>query len=104
MTDLALATARSVAASWQEEVERRRRISKHDPVAEALESCAAELIDRLREVDAPGAMRTVEQYAQAKGVTPQCVRRWIGRGMLEATKTPHGYRILHTAEPRRKTA
>jgi hypothetical protein len=107
-TDTAIAAARSLAASWESEAERRRRISRHDPASEALAYCAEELREVMRPLDSPGAIRTVPQFAADRAVTPSCVRRWIVSGRLEATKTPHGYRIAHNARvqplARRKTA
>lgn len=105
--DVAVAAARALAESWLAEANQRRRISKHDPVVEALEYCAAELSETVRGLDAPGAMRTVEQFAAEMCVTGSAVRRWIAAGRLEATLTPHGYRIQRNAQVRkreRKTA
>lgn len=101
MSDVALAAARTVAATWEEEAAKRRAISRHDPVADTLSYCAADLVEQLRVVDAPGAMRTVEQFATDACVTPQCVRNWINRGELTAMRTPHGWRIPRTASRRR---
>ncbi len=95
------AAARDVAEGWRREADQRRRLSRHDPVADALDYCAAELLDQLRMVDGPAAVRTVEQYAADHGVTPQTVRNWIGRGELEAYRTPHGWRVPRTARRRR---
>jgi hypothetical protein len=102
MTDTVAAAMRSVAADWEAECVRRRRISKVDAVADAIAWCAGELLDRLQEVDGPGAMRTVDQYSRDHAVTPQTVCRWIRRGELDALRTPHGWRIARAAVRRRK--
>lgn len=101
MSDTVVSAARDVAVEWKQEAENRRKISKHDPVADTLDHCAEELLEHLRVVDGPGAMRSVEQYAQDYGVSPQSVRNWIHRGQLEATKTAHGWMIPRTARRRR---
>lgn len=103
MTDTVAAAMRRVAAEWQAECAHRRRVSKVDAVADALDWCARELLDRLREVDGPGTVRTVEQYSSDHGVTDQTVRRWIRRGELDAVRTPHGWRIARAAVRCRKS-
>ena len=100
--DTAIAAARAVAAGWQTEAEKRRRISKHDLIAETLDYCAGELLEKMRPLDAPGAMRTVEQYATDHGVTAACVRKWLATGRLDGMKTPHGWRIQREATVRGK--
>jgi hypothetical protein len=102
VSDTVAAAARRVATEWKGEAEKRRRVSRHDPVADTLEFCASELSENIRAVDGPGATRTVEQYARDHGVTPQTVCRWIRRKELEAEQTPHGYRIARSAVRRRK--
>ena len=67
----------------------RRAISAQDSAADTLRNfCAEDLLERLRPLDAPGAVQTVEEYASDHGVTPQAVRKWIARGRLDAMKTP----------------
>jgi predicted transcriptional regulator len=99
--DTAIAVARNAASRWRKEATQRLRISQHDPVSETLQYCAAEIEEEMRALDAPGAMRTVEQYAKDHAVTPQTVRNWIRRGQLKADRTPHGYMIQHTAQRQR---
>lgn len=103
MTETTIAAARDVAALWLREAESRRRVSRLDPVADALEYCAAELIEHVRVVDGLNAVRTVEQFAADHGVTPQTVRGWIRRGELQATRTPHGWRIPRSAHRMRRS-
>ena len=94
-----IATARRVASSWKEEASRRRRISQHDPTAEALDYCAAELLEELRPLEDPVRTYTVAEFAadQSPPVTPQCVRQWIKRGEIPATRGPHGWQIPRAA-------
>ena len=101
LTPIAAVTA--LAESWREEAARRRQLSKHDPVADALVYCADEAKVTLAPFTAPDAVLTVEQFAADQGVTPQAVRNWIHRGELPATKTPHGYRIARAARRARPT-
>lgn len=88
-----VAVARAVADRWLSEVALRRKISKHDPVAEALEFCASELAEELRMYDAPDATCTVLEFAREHGVSGACVRRWARVGKVDAIRTPKGYRI-----------
>ncbi len=97
MTDTAIAEARSAASMWKAEADKRRIVSPHDPVADAFEYCAGDLLERMRPIDAPDAVQTVEQYAADHGVTAQAVRKWVATHRLDAIKTPHGYRILRSA-------
>lgn len=99
-----IAAAKGLATAWRGEAEQRRRISRHDPVAETLDYCAAELLEQMRQLDAPGAAATVEQYAADHGVTPQTCRNWIHRGELDAVRTPHGWRIPRTARRTQRSA
>jgi hypothetical protein len=103
MSDAAIATARSAASAWKADAGRRRMVSAQDPVADTLEYCAGDLIEKLRPLDAPDAVQTVEQYAAAHDVSPQAVRKWIGNGRLDATMTAHGWRILRSARVRPST-
>lgn len=102
--DTASAVIRRIVSQWREEVGKRQARSKHDPGAEILDSCAAEIEEAIRQVDAPGAMRTVEQWARENGVTEQTVRNYIHRGELEgAVLLAHGWRIPRTARRVRRS-
>jgi excisionase family DNA binding protein len=103
VTETTIAAARDMAAVWRREAESRRRVSRQDPVADALEYCAAELIEHLRVVDGLNAVRTVDQFAADHGITPQTVRGWIRRGELQATRTAHGWRIPRSAQRMRRS-
>lgn len=90
------------ARSYGDEAERRRLLSKHDPVADALDYIAADLLERARVLADPTALRTVEEYAAEQLVTPQTVRNWIHAGELEHTEDARGFRIPAGAMRRRK--
>lgn len=97
----ALASAlKGLVDEWRKEIKIRRRRSQHDPVAEALDACAAEVQETVKVYDAADATLTVDQYAKDHGVTPQTVRNWIRRKELEARKTPNGWAIPRGAERR----
>lgn len=96
MNDLSLyrqrAIADSLAREWREEAERRRVISKADPVPDVLEYCAGELATRARAAAAIVSV-SVEEYATAHRVTAQTVRNWCRAGRLNARETPKGWAI-----------
>lgn len=97
-----IATAKAVARAWKDEATRRRRLSAHDAVADALDYCAAELVEGLRQYEDPTAMLSVEAYAEMHGVTPQTVRNWIRGGELDARNTGRRWEIPRGAERRRR--
>lgn len=72
------------ADSYRAEAEQRRKLSPHDPAADALDYVARDLVERVRTLVNPAAMRTIEQYAAEVGVSAQTVRNWIRAGELEA--------------------
>lgn len=80
-------------AAYRQEAEQRRRLSKHDPAADALEYVAADLTQRARILSDPTALLTVEEYAGEQGVSAQTVRNWIRTGQLEARAEGRGWRI-----------
>lgn len=81
------------ASSYRQEAEQRRKLSKHDPAADALEYVAADLLERARVLADPTQLRTVEEYAAEHGVSAQTVRNWIHAGTLEARPEGRGWRI-----------
>lgn len=104
MLDAVLAAIETVAKGWSQEVARRRKVTKTDPVADTLEYTASELNEQLERLKEDYRMLTPEQYAELKGggVTAQTIRNWINAGELEAHKGPHGWLIPLAAERRRK--
>lgn len=105
MPDLVVTAAKGLARGWIDEAKNRRKISRSDPVAEALEYCAGELEARLKAVEHDNRL-TVEQYARLPhvDVTPQTVRTWIRTGQLQAHDSPKGYRIAADAKRLRRSA
>lgn len=96
MTDIIEAEITRVTQEWTDEAQRRRAISKIDPVADALEHCATDLAQRIENARiADGEWVTVEGYAALPDVdvTPQTVRAWIRSGQLAARPTTKGYLI-----------
>lgn len=105
MADLVLSAVEGVTRTWIQEADKRRRISRADPVADTLEYCAGEIASRLRAVHSDNRL-SVEQYAKLShiSVTPQTIRTWIRTGQLQAIETPKGYRIAPDAKRLRRTA
>jgi hypothetical protein len=105
MADLVVTAAKALARGWVDEAKNRRRISRFDPAAEALEYCAGELEARIKAVEHDNRL-TVEQYAKLPhvDVTPQTVRMWIRTGQLQAQDSPKGYKIPADAKRIRRSA
>lgn len=90
MRDLVISAMRQLAATWQQDVEQRRRVSSIDPVADATAFRASELLSELERVDEATRLLTVEQYARERGLIASTVRRWCLRGELEAERNDKG--------------
>lgn len=89
---------RQIVANWRHEVGRRRKVSGIDPIADAIDYCAAELLEAVKEAEHEEAPLTVAEYAALTGKTPATVRKWIRLGRLRAEKAPDGeYQIERTA-------
>ena len=101
--DAVFAANRAAAESWQQEAADRRKISAIDPVADTLDYCAAEIFDRIAELDQKVNWVNTEEYAELHGITPQTVRSWIRSGDLDAHETPKGY-VINRHTKRRKVA
>jgi hypothetical protein len=90
MRDAILASARQLAETWGKEAASRRRFTPHDPVADALDVCASELLAELTRVADATRLLTVEQYAKAQGMSESTVRRSCARGELAGEKNGAG--------------
>ncbi len=85
---------KQTAQSWREEVARRRKVSAVDPVADALDYCAAEILELVSAAEKEGVTLTVAEYARRVRKDPATVRRWCRSGQVEAEQTVDGdYRI-----------
>ena len=106
MKDDIVSAVEAVTRTWESEASKRRHISKTDPVADALEYCAGEIVSRVKAVQLSAPGLTVEQYAKLPHVrvTPQTVRSWIRNRQLLAVETPKGYRISPDARRIRRSA
>lgn len=104
MLDAILARFDRLAADWSKEVERRRRVTKADPVADTLDYVAGELTVELAQLREDCRTLTPEQYGALKGVSAQSVRNWIRDGELEALRGARGWLIPAAAARRKKTA
>lgn len=89
-----LEPVRKIASGWKSEVARRRKVSGTDPIADALDYCAAEVLDAVREAEAADQWLSVTDYAAKHGKRASTVRRWCRRGLLGAEQLADGdYRI-----------
>lgn len=106
MIDDVVSAVKAVVGTWETEVAKRRQITKTDPVADAIEYCAGEIVSRVKEVQLNTPGLTPEQYAKLPhvGVTAQTVRHWIRTRQLLAMETPKGYRISPEAKRMRRSA
>lgn len=96
MTDVVETEIKKATDEWKQEAQRRREISKIDPVADTLEHCATDLVQRIENARlSEGDWLGVEDYAALPDVdrTPQTIRAWIRAGQLAAKATPRGYLI-----------
>lgn len=93
--DLLATDVRDLAFEWRMKAAERRKVSKVDQAADALDFCAGELEQRVQAIESEPTRLTVEQYAKLAhvDVTPQTVRSWIRAGRLPAIETAKGYRI-----------
>lgn len=94
------AVVRAALADYGREVESRRRISAHDPVADTMEYVVRDLADRIRRAEESTEPLTPEVYADLPTVrvAPQTVRRWCRAGELPgAVLTEHGWMIPRDA-------
>jgi hypothetical protein len=105
MPDLVLTAVKGVTETWMQEADKRRRISRSDPVADTLEYCAGELVARVRAIREEKRL-TVEQFANLPHIdkTPQTIRAWIRTGQLQAIAGPNGYLIAPDAKRIRRSA
>lgn len=89
MIDFTLAQIRSLAERWQNEVARRRAITRVDPVADAIAYCARDLEESLRQVEESTAMLTPGEFAQLHRTTSQTVTAWCRSGKISGA-IPNG--------------
>lgn len=73
-----------LADAWDAEAEQKRRRVPSDPIAATLDTCAAELRERLLALISEDRSLTPDEYAALHHISPQAVTAWIRRGELEA--------------------
>jgi hypothetical protein len=80
----------------------RRRASRVDPVADAIDFCISEVEGTLAQTTDELRLLTPAQYATCvePPVSPQTVRKWVRSGRLEAVQTGRGYLIPRSAKVR----
>ena len=105
MLDVIFSAARAQLETWTKETERRREISRLDPVADTLEHCANEMGELLNSLENSSEWLTPEEYAltvKPRPVSAQTVRNWIHRGELKASDSARGFIIHRSARRVRK--
>jgi hypothetical protein len=90
------------AETYRQDAASRRRLSKHDPVADTLDYIAADLEERAGRLADPTSLRSVEDYAAEHNVAPQTIRNWIHAGELESVSNAKGFQIPSGAVRQRK--
>jgi len=81
--NLFIVAAEKVAASWEQEAEQRVKRAPSDPVATALQSCAAELRERLADLERETAFLSVSDFALHRNMPEATVRRLCRNKELE---------------------
>ncbi len=86
-----------VIGHWTAEAQRRREVSKTDPVSDTLEHCASKL--KLALDDDALTELTTADYARLHHRTEQTVRRWCRLGLIASRKQGAGYLIQRGTRP-----
>lgn len=95
MIDSVGVAVRRVVAGWRTEVDRRRKVTGVDPVADALDFCGAEILAAVKEAEQADRWCSVAEYAGRVRKSEATVRKWIRSGQLRAERTAGGeYRIF----------
>lgn len=97
MLDAVYAAMRKIADEWKSDAAKRKKLTATDPVADALEYCADEVIDQIQTLKLNKHTLTVKEYADMKGKSPQTIRNWIHRGELDAAQVDGDFRIPSNA-------
>lgn len=90
-----------LAREWQEEVERRRRMSPHDVTADILHHCATGLLAAVAKASADDEELSPAEYGAQSHIqkSPSQVRRWCQAGAIECRRVGRDYRIRRGATP-----
>lgn len=67
-----------------------RSVNPASAEAAALESCAKDLEERMREAEEASRELTSNEYARLRGVQPGTVRKWCARGELAGAYQTEG--------------
>lgn len=106
MLEAVFAQVRGLARTWHTEAERRRQVTRVEPVADTLDYNAGELEQLLSKLEEDTAMLTPGEFAKLHKTTPQTVSAWCRAGKLTGA-VPKGRSWLiprTSAAPRRRTA
>lgn len=88
----------SLATSWRQDAERRKKMFAGDHAAQILTYCADELEAELRDVAEADEELSVTAYAALHGKSVSTVRRWCQRGMITARQVGREY-VIRRGEP-----
>lgn len=105
MLDVVFAQFKGLAENWHKEAERRRQVTRVEPVADTTDYCAGELESLIQRLEKDTEMLTPSQYAKLHKTTPQTVTAWCRAGKITGS-VPKGrsYLIPRTAAaPRRRS-
>jgi hypothetical protein len=81
----------SLLSKWEAEIDSRRKRTPHDPLADVIESCRAELqlvVERDRKLEL-----TTEEYGTKHRRQERTVRRWCQQGKIKCRPVGRGYLI-----------
>jgi len=96
------ASLKALAGGWQEEANRRRKLTATDPAADALAFCAGELLEQVRQLSDDTLWLGVTDYATLHRISPQTVRAWIRKGELDAKRVGLGWLMRRDAKRARR--
>lgn len=99
MLDLVLQQIRDKAQEWNADVEKRRRITMIDPVADTRAHDAQELLELADSINENTQEVTTAQYAKLHQVSPPTVTAWIRTSKIRARVTGNGYVIRRDEKP-----
>jgi hypothetical protein len=102
MLDTIFSSLRAQVATLQLEIERRKKISTADPVADGMAFAVSEFAESVRLLESESEWLTPDQYGELHQVCGQTVRNWIARGELKAEPTAKGYKIPRSALRQRR--
>ncbi len=87
-----------IAASWQQDATKRKKLSAADPVADALEYCASELLFEMESAIDDDDELSVAEFADLHGKARSTVRNWCAKGLITCRRKGRDW-IIRRGEP-----